>query len=270
MNLFMMGARHRTGRNPRPAIFRAGLRISRTCETNDMSISVPSTGVASTQRRESHADGVLANFHERVAQPKTWAVTEVSKVRFATLAMLSGRPEVETGLETVAVHGHFLDGAYVVVAMDVAQVGEIHRVFRRLLGMAGKAERPDLEAGPAGLVRRHRGQAPLRLPPPEPPPGEDQAENFPRLEDTQLRGLGWRGMGCGDAPGPVASNSKPWKGQTNRPSRRAPACRGPKVGPQVRANRFGNADAPVVVTPDDDVHAHPGFLDHLGPAFRMS
>ena len=53
MNLFMMGARSLLVRNPRPAIHRFGLRIPLACETSDRSMSVPSTGVASTQRRKS-------------------------------------------------------------------------------------------------------------------------------------------------------------------------------------------------------------------------
>ena len=48
-----MGARSPTGRNPNPATFRFGLRISRTCEASVRSISLPSTGVVSTQRRIS-------------------------------------------------------------------------------------------------------------------------------------------------------------------------------------------------------------------------
>ena len=53
MSLFMMGARSLGGRNPRPTMRRLGLRISRTCETSDRSMCVPSTGVASTHRRIS-------------------------------------------------------------------------------------------------------------------------------------------------------------------------------------------------------------------------
>ena len=53
MDLFMMGARSLTGRNPNPAIHLFGLRIYPTCETSDRSTSVPSKGVASTHRRIS-------------------------------------------------------------------------------------------------------------------------------------------------------------------------------------------------------------------------
>ena len=49
------------------------------------------------------------------------------------------------------------------------------------------------------MIRQIRGQALLRLSFPYPPPSEDQAENFLCLEDSQFRGLGWVGIGSGDA-----------------------------------------------------------------------
>ena len=70
MNLFMMGARIPIGRNPRPTNSLFGLRISLTCDTNDISISVPSTGVASTHRRMSMPIDFFTDFHKRVAKPK--------------------------------------------------------------------------------------------------------------------------------------------------------------------------------------------------------
>ena len=49
------------------------------------------------------------------------------------------------------------------------------------------------------MIRQIRGQAPLRLSFPYPPPSEDQAENFLCLEDSQFRDLGWVGKVSGDA-----------------------------------------------------------------------
>ena len=53
MNLFTMGARIRVGKKLKPTIGRLGVCSGRILETMDMSISVPSTGVANTHRRAS-------------------------------------------------------------------------------------------------------------------------------------------------------------------------------------------------------------------------
>ena len=242
MNLFNRGARHRTGRNPKPAIFRRGLRISRICETSDRSISVPSTGVANTPETRVHADGMLADFHERAAQPVDVGNDRGVEGEGRDPGDGSLRSEVEATLEKGAVHGHFTDRFHIVVAVDVAQVDQIHRVFRRLLGMAGKAKGPDLEGAPAGLVRRLRGQAPFRLPSPEPPPGEDQAENFPRREDSQSGALGSRGKRRGDTlAGGIEFVAV--EGADQPALAHAPPRVRPKIGTQVRANRLGDADA---------------------------
>ena len=111
-------------------------------------------------------------------------MTDVSKLRVVTLAMVRFVLKSKRLSRKGPSHGHFPDGIHVMVAVDVAQVSEIDRILGRLLGMAGKAQGRDLEAAPTGLIRQLRGQAPLRLPPTEPPPGEDQAENFPRREDS--------------------------------------------------------------------------------------
>ena len=105
MILFMMGARNATGRNPRPAIHRPGLRISRTCEASDRSMSVPSTGVA---------------------QPKDSGLGGDVKGEIRDSGYRAGAPEVEVALETGPVHRNWLDAVHAVVAMDVAKVAQIH------------------------------------------------------------------------------------------------------------------------------------------------
>ena len=125
--------------------------------------------------------------------------------------------------------------------------------------MAGEAEGLDLEIAPANLVRV-RGQVPLRLPALDPPPGEDQAVDDPRLEDSQPRGPGWSGEGSGDAlTGGI--ELKAMEGADEPAIADTPPRGGPQIGAQVRANGLGDADAPVLFTPDDDVLAHPGLLD---------
>ena len=63
---------------------------------------------------------------------------------------------------------------------------------------------------------------------------------------------------------PVASNSKPWKGQTSRPPHMRPPCSRPQIRAQVRADGLGDTDSPIFVAPDDDALSHPSFLDELG------
>ena len=53
MNLLMMGARIRRGKKLRPAMKRLGSRNARILDTIDISINVPSTGVANTHNRAS-------------------------------------------------------------------------------------------------------------------------------------------------------------------------------------------------------------------------
>ena len=148
-------------------------------------------------------------------------------------------------------------------------MAQIHRVLRCLLGMARKADGPDVEIAPASLIRQIRGQAPLRLSSPYPPPSEDQAENFLCLEDSQLRGLGWVGIGSGDAlAGCIVLIAMEG---TDEPATGYAASRGgPQIGAQVRTKGLGDTDAPVIVTLDDDVFAHPGLLDELGLQYGLT
>ena len=67
MNLFIMGARSPTGRNPKPATFLFGLRISRTCETSDRSISLPSLRRCQHPEAHVHSNGVFSHLHKGVA-----------------------------------------------------------------------------------------------------------------------------------------------------------------------------------------------------------
>jgi hypothetical protein len=45
----------------------------------------------------------------------------------------------------------------------------------------------------------------------------------------------------------------------------APSGDRSQVGAQVRADGFGDADLPVLATPDNDVLAHPCLLEKIGP-----
>ena len=109
--------------------------------------------------------------------------------------------------------------------------------------MPGEAEGPNLEVGPRGLVRRIRGQAPLRRTPPDAPPGEDEAENFLCLEDSQPRGPGWVGLGSGDAlAGCIVF--KTMEG-TDEP---APLMRPPAAGPRSEP-RCGQNDSATQTRP---------------------
>ena len=162
----------------------------------------------------------------------------------------------------MAVDQRLLDGLDVVVAVDVAQVGQVHGVLGRLLWVAREAEGADLEAAPALRIQRSDGQAPLGLPSVDAPPGEDEAEYLLGLEDAQLRGPGRLGEGRGDAlAGGVEFVAV--EGAEEPAVADAPPGGGAQVGPKVRADGLGDADTPVVVAPDYDVLAHPGLLDEL-------
>ena len=162
------------------------------------------------------------------------------------------------------VHRQRIGAAHAVVAVDVAQMGEIDGVLCRFLGMAGKSRGPDVEAGIAGLVRRFSGQVPLRGPSADAPPGKDQPGDVPGLEYPQPGrfGRGAKGIGHALAVGVVfkAVERADKLAITNKPT-----GVGSQIGPQVRAVSLGDADAVVAVGPHHDVLAHPGLLDELGP-----
>ena len=104
MNLVMIGARILSGRNLRPAIHRLGPRISRTCETSDKSIRMPSTGVANTHSRISMPIEYSRISTTEEPSPKTRVLVEKSKVRVAVLAifrvLLKSKRLLRHGLST--------------------------------------------------------------------------------------------------------------------------------------------------------------------------
>ena len=58
---------------------------------------------------------------------------------------------------------------------------------------------------------------------------------------------------------------------TDEPASAYPASRvGPQVGAQVREIRLGYAYPPVLVTPNDDVFPHPGFLNEFGLLYGLT
>ena len=81
MNLLISGARIPVGRNPNPTMNRLGFRISRTCETSDSSMSVPSTGVASTHIRISIPMERSRIFTNEYPNPYMYVRAETSNLR---------------------------------------------------------------------------------------------------------------------------------------------------------------------------------------------
>ena len=106
-------------------------------------------------------------------------------------------------------------------------------------------------------------------PPLDPPPGEYQAPYFMCLEDSQFRGIGRVGKGSADAlAGCIELITMEW---TDEPATAdAAPGGGPQISAQVRSKRLGYTDAPVLVTPDDDVFPHPGLLDELGHQYVLT
>ena len=87
------------------------------------------------------------------------------------------------------------DSFHIVVAVHVPQVGQVYSVLRRLLGMAGKSEAAEFHAAPLASIRRLLRKAPLRRASIDAPPGEDEAQDFTRVEDLQPGGFGRLGIG---------------------------------------------------------------------------
>ena len=127
----------------------------------------------------------------------------------------------------------------------------------------GESDGPDFLAAPAGLVRPVRVQAPLWGPSLDSPPGEYQTVNFLRLEDSQPRVTGWVGIGSGDTlAGRVELIAV--EGADEPPFTYSASGGRTQIRAQMRAVGLGDADAPALVTPDDDILPHPGLLDELG------
>ena len=160
-------------------------------------------------------------------------------------------------------------GFHVVVAVHVAQVGQVHRVLCRLLRVAGKPEGLDFKVAPLVSCRRLFGQVPLRRASVDAPPGEDEAENLPRGEDAQPRALGRRRIGSRDA-GARRVVGEAVKGTDQSAVAHAPAGCGAQRGSQVRTERPGDADGSLVVAPHDDVLPHPLLLDQCALRYRAT
>ena len=116
----------------------------------------------------------------------------------------------------------------------------------------GESDGPDFLAAPAGLVRPVRVQAPLWGPSLDSPPGEYQTVNFLRLEDSQPRVTGWVGIGSGDTlAGRVELIAV--EGADEPPFTYSASGGRTQIRAQMRAVGLGDADAPALVTPDDDI-----------------
>ena len=144
MNRFISGARSLYGEESQTSYPRRfGPRISRTWETSDRSMSVPSTGVDSTHRRMSMPMDFSRISHERVAQSEDVGVGGDVQIEGQDPGYPVVAPEVEVASEVGPVYRHLSDAVHVAVPVDVEQVGQVHRVLRRILGMPGEAEGPD-------------------------------------------------------------------------------------------------------------------------------
>ena len=264
----MIVVRRRGGRNRIPTMSRFGARISRTCPTSTISMSVPSTGVASTHRR-FHVEKTFVNLDERIAQPVHMGHGGDIVRKAGDSGDGLGSLEIETTSQIDAVHRHGSHPVHAAVAVHVPQVREVHGVLGRFLGMAGEPDRPEFHFAPVGPARRIFGKVPLRRPPAASPPSENQAENFPCLEHLQSGRSGCRGKGRGDAlAGCIVFET------VERADQVAVAYLPPRfraqLGTQMRTYRLCHADAPLFVAPGDDLPTQPAFLDQLPLRYRLT
>ena len=152
MNLFMMGARNPTGRNPKPRIHRFGLadrahlRGQRHIDffTVDRSRQYPKSHI--------HADRAFMDLHVRVAQTTNVSVGRWCKGKAGDAGDVAGAREVESVSQIGAVNQQWIDAVHVAIPVDVAQVGQIDRIFSCLLRVAGQTDGPSREIATAGLV----------------------------------------------------------------------------------------------------------------------
>ena len=216
-----------------------------------------------------HTDRSLADLHERVAQSVDPGVGDHVEDEGREPGDPPRSPEAEAALQAGAVDRDRIDLRHVAVAVDVAQMGHVDRILRRLLGVTGEAQGADLLPAPAGIVGRAAVQTPLRLAPADAPPGEDQAADLPRLEDPQPGRAGRRRERRMHAlAGRVELEAVEG---ADEPALADAAPRvGAQVGTEMRADRLGDADARLGVGPDDDVLAHPRPLDEPSLAQRLA
>ena len=116
--------------------------------------------------------------------------------------------EIEAALQIGALDRYRAYRLDVSIAVHIVQVGHVHRVLRRFLGMARKLETVKCHAAPIVSCGRILGQTPLNRSAVDPPPGEYQAEHFLGLNTLSLAipGVGAWGVAT---HWPVASNSNP-------------------------------------------------------------
>lgn len=126
-----------------------------------------------------------------------------------------------------------------------------------------------MQIAPLASSRRLFGKAPLRRTSIDTPPSEDEAENFPRLEDVQPRGLGRVGKGhCNTRAGDIVGEAV--KGADETAATHASAHFGAQGGTQVRAYRLGDANGPLIVAPNDDILSEPLLLDQCALQYRSA
>ena len=176
------------------------------------------------------------------------------------LGNLPGCRETESALKPRPVDQHRRFIGDVVVAVDKAQVRDVHRILAGLLRMAGKPNRPDLQIGPVVAGSRDIRQLPLRRSSSEAPPTEDQAFDLTHFEEVQLRGTGGRSRWRGHAL-PAGLELEPVKRTDESPADDFPPGFRSQIGPQVRTHRSRNADLAGCIRPDDDLFTHPGPLN---------
>ena len=118
-----------------------------------------------------------------------------SKTVFSGPAMRIRALKSKAALEIGAVDQEFSDPLYVFVAMHVTEVGQVHRVFGRLLRMARNPDRAEPDVAPAVFLLPLFRKLPLRRTATGPPPAEDHTFEFPGLIDFKARRGRRRGVG---------------------------------------------------------------------------
>ena len=146
---------------------------------------------------------------------------------------------------------------------------EVDRVFRGFLGMAPEPDAPELGIAPVRRAALRRGELPLRRPPADAVPGEDQPLELPRLVPRQPGGLRRRRVRRGDAPAGrvvLVAVERADEAAVAHPA----AGLGPEIGAQMRADRPGDADRAAGIAPGDDPCAQPGLPDERLPFQRRA
>ena len=148
-------------------------------------------------------------------------------------------------------------------------MAEVHGVLGRFLRMSREPDAPEFHFAPVGARRRRFRKLPLRRPSAAAPPGKNQTENFARLEDPQSGGPGRRRAGRGNAlAGDIVLEAVE---RADKATVAHPASGfGAQIGAQMRADRFSDTDVSILVAPDDDPFAKPGFPEQLFFLYRLA